>query len=205
MSIQLDHIFWMVPKEDVTHVLGAIAEFGLRESYRRNHPGQGTSNVCYCFENAFLEILWLESEEEARSPTIERTKLADRATGQANPFGIAWRGEAGLEMWDFRPPYLPGGISIPMAVASDDTALPLLFTFPGSKAPVDLPPERHGGMQVDAGLMRLEIASISAERGEGLEALAQSMEPEFQVKRGEPSVTLSLMGPKKTSKLTLPL
>ncbi|MEO1702291.1 MAG: VOC family protein [Pseudomonadota bacterium] len=205
MLIELDHLFWMLPKDDVHRVLASLSAVGLCESYRRQHPGQGTSNICYCFENAFLEILWLEDEAEARSPAIERTRLADRAMGKANPFGIAWRGDAALEMWDFEPPYLPAGVSIPMAVASDDPDLPLLFSFPGSKPPKEMPQERHGGMQASTGLATLEMAQVRCRNVRMLQAFGQMMEPGFDVAPGPPSVLLKLTGPDKRATLELPL
>ncbi|MEO1747861.1 MAG: VOC family protein [Pseudomonadota bacterium] len=204
MSIELDHIFWMVPKDDVDRVAAAMSALGLKESYRRQHPGQGTSNICYCFENAFLEILWLEDEADARSPAIARTKLADRALGQANPFGIAWRGDANVSMWDFKPPYLPKGVVIPMAVASDDHDLPLLFSFPGSKPPSEMPPDRHGGMQKEAGFERLEIAKFRCADMSIINSFSKKMVPAFQVELGAPSMTLSLAGLLKQITLDLP-
>jgi len=204
MSIELDHIFWMVPKDEVARVVAKLSALGLKESYRRQHRGQGTSNICYCFENAFLEILWLEDEAEARSPAIERTKLADRALGNANPFGIAWRGDANVPVWDFKPPYLPEGVSIPMAVASDDADLPLLFSFPGSKPPSEMPPERHGDMQKEAGFERLEITRLQCSDTHIMNPLSIKMEPVFKVEKGLPSMTLKLAGQQRHAVLDLP-
>ncbi|MEM1377033.1 MAG: VOC family protein [Pseudomonadota bacterium] len=205
MSIELDHIFWMVPKSAVTGVTERFEAIGLRESYRRAHPGQGTANVCYCFENAFLEVLWLEDESEARSPSIARTLLADRGIGQANPFGMCWRGKADLAMWDFRPTYLPDGVSIPMATLSDDPCLPLLFTFPGAKPPRDLPPKRHGGMQAEAGWSSLELISMQCGAPDDLRPVADQMAKPFIVTGGEPSCTVRFSGEADAYDLKLPL
>lgn len=198
MSIELDHIFWMVAKTDVGRVTSRLEGLGLRESYRRDHPGQGTTNVCYCFDNAFLEILWMESEADARSPAIARTLLADRGTGEANPFGLAWRGNAGLPMWDYTPPYLPKGLAIQMATANDDPLLPLMFTFSGFKPPLDLPPDRHNGMQHAAGFTRLDLTAIGATETAPLEGVADLMVPGFDIKTDEvPSLQLKLSGPQR--------
>ncbi|MEO1271293.1 MAG: hypothetical protein AAFX99_24640, partial [Myxococcota bacterium] len=67
---------------------------GLVETYRRAHPGQGTANVCYALDNAFLELLWVVDLDEALSPAIRRTGLALRSEWKRHgisPFGIAWR------------------------------------------------------------------------------------------------------------------
>ncbi|MEN0001536.1 MAG: VOC family protein [Pseudomonadota bacterium] len=197
MSIELDHIFWMVAKADADRVTARFETLGLRESYRRDHPGQGTTNICYCFDNAFLEILWLENEADARSPAIARTLLADRGTGKANPFGLAWRGDAQLPMWAFMPTYLPDGVSIQMASASDDPSLPLMFTFSGFKPPIALPPDRHNGMQHAAGFTRLDLTAIGATETAPLECMAAMMVPGFNIKAGKPFVQLKLSGPQR--------
>lgn len=202
MSIELDHVFWMMPKADVPAAAQAFETFGLRESYRRRHPGQGTANICYCFGNAFLEILWLEDEAEARSPEIARTLLAERATGTANPFGIAWRGDAGIAMWDFKPPYLPDGLSIAVAEACDDPQLPLMFSFPGSKPPGEMDPERHNGMQSHAGLDLLEIAALDGIDQPAMQEIAAAMTPPFEI---GPAVHLCFDGPAGRQTLSLPI
>jgi hypothetical protein len=54
--VELDHIFLMV-RPGALEASG-LARAGLCESFRRDHPGQGSSNLCYCFDNAHLELLW---------------------------------------------------------------------------------------------------------------------------------------------------
>jgi predicted metal-dependent HD superfamily phosphohydrolase len=159
VSTALDHLFLFVepdgPEGD------ALKRLGLAETYRRAHPGQGTANACFAFDNLFLELLWLTSEAEARSAPIARTRLWERSrwaeTG-ACPFGIAVRGDlagAGVPTWNYRPPYLPEGMAIPVATASDDPALPMVFVSPGTQAPAQWPEERKGRLQQDAGFGRV--------------------------------------------------
>jgi hypothetical protein len=62
-----------------------------------------------------------------------------RATG-ASPFGIALRAPGPprafpLTAWQYAPARLPAGMTIPVAVASDDPAQPLLFRSPGAAPP----------------------------------------------------------------------
>jgi len=80
-DLELDHIFFFVRPGG--REAGALARAGLREAYRRRHPGQGTANVCYAFDNAFLELLWVEDWDEINSPAVARTKLAERAEWQS--------------------------------------------------------------------------------------------------------------------------
>ena len=181
---EIDHVFLFVQPDGPE--IGALRRLGLTETYRRAHPGQGTANVCFAFDNLFLELLWLTSETEARSPAIARTRLWDRSrwsTSGTSPFGIALRGEkavADLSTWDYRPPYLPDGMRIPVATASDDPMLPMVFVSPGHEPPAAWPEARRGGLQqpggwstvqwIDIGLPQRTasaplLAQLSAEQG----------------------------------------
>lgn len=151
----IDHLFMFI--EPGGPEIDALQRLGLQETYSRAHPGQGTANVCFAFDNLYLELLWLTSEAEARSPAIARTRLWERSqwrTLGTCPFGMAFRGDlasAGVPTWDYQPPYLPDGMAIPVATASDDPALPMLFSFPGGAAPSEWPAERRGRLQRDVG------------------------------------------------------
>ncbi len=152
-SMEVDHIFVFVA--DHRAAAQSMAAAGLHETYRRVHHGQGTANVCYCFDNLFVELLWLTSKKDAAHPLMSRMGFLARSGlngSQYCPFGIAWRGEAiDIPVWAFSPPYLPEGIKIDVAVDSDDPAQPLMFNFPGSTAPVTWSDEKRGKLQHDAG------------------------------------------------------
>ncbi|MFD2206951.1 VOC family protein [Kiloniella antarctica] len=138
--IDIDHIFIFVdplPNEDPVEAL-RMQQAGFIESYRRDHPGQGTTNICYCFDNAYLELLWVNDEQALRRAPISNTRLADRAqwkTNNSSPFGIALRSNFPFETWDYCPPYLPEGMSIPVAQSSLDPEQPFIFKSPGGKRP----------------------------------------------------------------------
>lgn len=143
----------------------ALESLGLRESYRRDHPGQGTSNICYCFDNAFLELLWVTDPLAVSAPAIARTGLAARANWRQNgatPFGIALRGDraAPFPTWDYRPPYLPAGTSIAVAQSSSDATQPLLFVSPGNSRPDQWPDGRAGDRQRAAGLREISALEL---------------------------------------------
>ncbi len=169
--MQLDHIFLFVDDMEAAEALGR--SLGLAETYRRHHPGQGTANICYCFENAFLELLVLTNPSEAGSPAIARTGLRQRASWRelgTCPVGIAWRldrqeAPPSFATWPFRPPYLPESMHIPVAVESDDPATPLLFQSPGTAPPHDWPADRRGLLQEAAGLRRLSQVRLTSPRG----------------------------------------
>lgn len=136
MFLDLDHIFVFVESE--APEAQALREFGLTEHIRRVHEGQGTSNVIFSFDNAFLELIWVHDVTEIRSPTIAPTHLWERSQWKSNgasPFGIAVRLAEGEEhppfsCWGYQPPYIPEGHSIPIAANSEDFTEPLIFCSP---------------------------------------------------------------------------
>ena len=154
----IDHVFMFVEADGPEIAL--LEATGLVETYRRVHPGQGTRNVCYCFDNLFLELLWVDDPDAARSDPIKRTGLYERSLWRTNgacPFGIAWRQSSThptmtVPTWAFTPPYLPDGVSITVATDGDDAGQPMMFESPGSTAPADWPPEKRGALQHGAGL-----------------------------------------------------
>lgn len=165
--MELDHIFVFIDNHETAEAIGQALK--LTETYRRRRPGQGTSNICYCFDNAYLELLVMDTPEEARAPDILRTGLFARAQWPrlgTCPLGIAWRldfGEAQSHVatWPYRPAYLPTGQQIPVATESDDPLGPMLFQSPGTQAPADWPNERRGDLQNKAGFRRIVRAIIS--------------------------------------------
>lgn len=155
---ELCHLFLFV--EPDAPEARALNDLGLRESCRRAHPGQGTANICYCFDNAFLELLWVTDREEITSPAIRRTGLAERSDWRANganPFGIAVRTETTppFSTWPYRPPYVPEGHAIPVALSSDETTQPLIFVSPGNARPDRWTDGRAGERQIRARLSEI--------------------------------------------------
>ncbi|WP_448205135.1 VOC family protein [Azospirillum sp. sgz302134] len=166
-DLHLCHVFVFV--EPGAPEAAALDAAGLRPSYRRQHPGQGTANLCYCFDNAFLELLWETDADAIRGPSIARTRLAERArwreTG-ACPFGISVRTDSAgqplpFETWDFAPPYLPPGMTIPVSLDSEDPARLFLFRSPGSTRPDAWTDGRAGDRQSAAGLAEIVGVHLS--------------------------------------------
>ena len=165
--MEIDHLFAFVEPDGVE--LEYLASLGLVETYRRAHPGQGMRNIC--FDNMFLECLWVSDASEIQGDLIARTRLYERSRWRVagtNPFGIAWR-SAGTgtafdqPTWVFRPPYPPSGMSIAVCVDGDDPRQPMMFGSPGATPPTQLPLERRRDLQRSAGLgsisaIRLELA-----------------------------------------------
>jgi len=162
--MELDHVFVLIEPEGPE--LAYLRALGLTETYRRRHPGQGTENICFCFQNIFLECLWINNAEAVKSDRIVRTGLYERSqwrTRGTSPFGLAWR-QAGdtaapsMPSWAFKPPYLPAGSSIDVAIDSDDPRQPMMFQSPGGTPPDQWPAGKRGVLQQPAGLG--EVVSV---------------------------------------------
>jgi hypothetical protein len=155
--MELSHIFVFASPSDV----GILAGFGLAESFRRVHPGQGTNNVSYCFDNSYLELLFVD--DEGALGGLVRTGLLERSgwrQSRASPFGIAVRSVDDLPFatWDYRPVYLPKEVVISVDRGSDDIEQPFIFRTPGDRRPDQWTNGLAGGRQSTVGL--LEIISI---------------------------------------------
>ena len=123
MGAALDHVIVFcnpgAPEGD------ALVRAGLREGSRNAHPGQGTANRRFFFENAYLELLWVADEVEARSALASPARLWERwagRDGECCPFGIVLRPDGTprppFETEPYRPPYLPPGLAIDIAVGT---------------------------------------------------------------------------------------
>ena len=144
MALELDHLFLFAPNADAAADMLAAA--GLRPNFTRVHPGQGTTNICAYFDNAFLEILWLDGT--VMSAPSRDLGLYARGMGRGSPLGISWRGEASFDQVPYHAPYLPAGVSIPIAKDSLPVSRPLLFQSPGGTAPRDRPDGPGGQRQL---------------------------------------------------------
>ncbi|QMW21623.1 VOC family protein [Sandaracinobacteroides saxicola] len=190
----IDHIFMLIDPDGPA--IDRMNALGLVETYRRTHEGQGTRNVCYGFDNMFLELLWVDDPQAALSPPIRRTGLYDRSlwrTNDACPFGIAWRAttlaaEPAISTWAFSPPYLPDGMAIAVAEDSDDFRQPMMFRSPGSAPPIDWPPERRGDLQHGCGLGAVQeiVLTLPASLGpsDALKTIAADCQPHLTLTRG---------------------
>jgi hypothetical protein len=161
-GIRIDHIFVFVEPGGEREA-GRLAASGLAESYRRHHPGQGTANACYCFDDFYLELLWATDPAELAAPAVAPTRLLERAAWRRNgasPFGIALstvdaRMPLPFEVWGYEAPFLPPGLSLEVACASRDPRQPFLFRSPGNTRPDAWTDGRAGTCQRAAGLAEM--------------------------------------------------
>lgn len=159
--IELDHLFITTPPN--APGIDEVLSIGLIEGSGNVHPGQGTANQRIFFRNTMLEFLWLTSAEEALSPPIRRTHLRERCDPNhpACPFGLCFRATAEqpdklpFETWPFRPPYLPEGVSIPVATNSNVLHEPMVFYLPFGGRPDAKSPEKQEPLDHPAGLREI--------------------------------------------------
>jgi hypothetical protein len=158
--VELDHVFVCVAPE--APEADTLAAFGLVEGTPNTHPGQGTANRRFYFRNAMLELVWVEHEDETRSPIVAPTNLWERwryrETG-FSPFGICLRPVASgnalpFETWPYRPPYLPSGMQIDVATGTSKGE-PLLFAAPISRRPDSVAAEHRQPLDHPAGFAEI--------------------------------------------------
>lgn len=139
MSLELDHVFILVsegaPEAD------KLIEFGFSEGEPNTHPGQGTSNRRFFFNNMMLELLWVSNIDEAKSELTKPTMLWERWNGRNNtsPFGIIFKPSNGgvpFENWEYKPKYLPDGISFLVGNNSGILNEPIIFIMPNRGRPI---------------------------------------------------------------------
>jgi hypothetical protein len=164
--LDLDHVFVFVEPGGGA-ARSRLEASGLRPTYERRHEGQGTANVCYAFDNAYLELLWVDDAPRLAGPAFRRTGLWPRAewrTTGACPFGICVRSEPAFPFpgWLWSPPYLPPGLYVEVAQASADPDVPFLFRFPGATRPDTWPEARAKGCQRAAGLAAITGLHLAA-------------------------------------------
>jgi hypothetical protein len=172
-GLEIDHVFLFVDAGG--DEIRRMARLGFTENSRRAHAGQGTANAIYCFDNAYLELLWVDDAAAVERPPASKARLGERARWRAHggsPFGLAWRAAPPdspfpFPCWDYAGPAFPAGMTIPVADSSGDLRQPFLFLSPGDKPPKDWTDERAGTRQREAGHaemdgLRLELPAATA-------------------------------------------
>jgi hypothetical protein len=186
MPLQLDHVFLCT--DPGAPEAESLIRFGLVEGAPNRHPGQGTANRRFFFQNAFLELLWVEDPAESQSDAVRRTGLWDRWSNRAlgaSPFGVCLRpadsplGQPPFPAWEYRPPYLPGPLAIHMATDSPSSTRPLLFFIAFGQPPTAHEPARRQPLAHPAGLRALTELVIASTDRDGAES-AQSRAVEQQ-------------------------
>jgi Glyoxalase-like domain len=139
---ELDHIF--ICTDVNAPAAQRLIDFGLLEGRSNTHPGQGTTNRCFFFQNAMLELLWVHDPVEAQTHLTQPTRLWERwrdhglrdeviCAHSSSPFGIALRpmqpNDSLLPFagWHYKPTYLPNSLAFWIGDNSDNISEPMLF------------------------------------------------------------------------------
>jgi len=146
MNIQLDHVF-IFSKPDAKEA-DKLLTAGCQESESNKHPGQGTQNRRFYFNNLMLEFLWICNEQEVRSQLTAPTRLWERANSKQSaycPFGLAFRATENnpepevctFPAWQYKPVFLPESASIFIAENDHKPQEPMIFYthFPATNKP----------------------------------------------------------------------
>lgn len=202
-ELELDHLFVFVDPAETKPgggVFERLASLGLEPSFTRRHVGQGTENLCYAFDNAYLELLFVVDEGELMSSPLGRANFPDRSAWRrtgASPFGIACRGDLPGERWNYRNADFPPGISIAVSAESDDATMPFVFSSPGKAPPIAWSDGRAGRRQVAAGVTQLSLERLTLPRlpvaGGALDGFHRAgLVQVLEIAKGEPELIVGL-------------
>jgi hypothetical protein len=171
---------------------------GFVEGSPNTHPGQGTANRRFFFENFMLELVWVADAAEAQNERTRRTRLWERCqskNGQVSPFGIVFRSTstpaapAPFVTWSYTPLYLPPDLAM---LVADGTTLnePDLFYLPFLKSgmarrsePTAHAPPIRRIRAVSVGLRRRNALSPASQRAQehGLVNYFEAQQPLLEI------------------------
>jgi hypothetical protein len=142
--VELDHVF-IVVTPGATAEMAALRSAGLTlDSEPSRHEGQGTASVAVFFENAYLELIWVDSSvavdpEHASTSQWFRNAEAWRTNGRS-PFGLGLRRLPG-DTADLPVPvqletaaWLPADAAYELLHQPSDTLAADFFVVPASTA-----------------------------------------------------------------------
>lgn len=135
-DMELDHIFIFTPKPG--NEADCLVESGLVEGPGNKHPGQGTANRRFFFKNCYLEILWVENEEELMSEQVAPSMLWQRSgtnIKKASPFGLCLSNTIDTNpvfknAIKYNPPYFSGDMTIDVIANINAPGYPWVFRLP---------------------------------------------------------------------------
>ncbi len=102
-----------------------------------------------------------------------RRRLRPRRWPRRRRFGPRWHSRPGapgsglapFDAWDYRPPYLPSGMSIRVAANSDRLAEPLIFVVPEAVPPEAYPQSARQPLTQPNGVDRITRLTITTTAG----------------------------------------
>jgi len=137
--MEIDHLF--ICSENNADIADILVQNGFLEGKPNHHPGQGTANRRFFFNNMFLEFIYLEDKGlipqfAKATPSLDiLLRLTDQER-RYSPFGVGCRpripGESvPFPHWCYQPSYLPDGCSIEVGIAMPNEPLWFFLAFSG--------------------------------------------------------------------------
>lgn len=135
MELELDHFFILTDKPEAAGDL--LVALGLKESFSRDHQGQGTSNRRFEFSNGMLELLYVRDRDEAKNGPAKNLNFPIRVKSDtASPFGIILNRINGADTkmpykgWTYQPDYFEPPMAFHVGSNSDILDEPLCIYVP---------------------------------------------------------------------------
>ncbi|NRA67017.1 MAG: VOC family protein [Pseudobacteriovorax sp.] len=114
--MEIDHYFIATSNPD--SLAESLIQAGFHEGRNNTHPGQGTANRCFFFQQTYLEILF-PTNEKVKNPEVDTLlHLGQRIASKACPFGLCLRNKPNDSMT--RPPF-PFDVYDPQYFEGDKT------------------------------------------------------------------------------------
>ncbi len=159
MKLELDHFFVIVDPNG--KVADLLLKFGMKESFCRDHPGQGTSNRRFELSNSMFEIIWVRDADEANNGPGKELKFVERyKRHDASPFGIVLNRKCAADSgtpfdgWTYQPDYFEYPMSFHVGANSCNLLEPLCIYVPFLN-----PPSRKAEQGIFRSLSNIKITT----------------------------------------------
>jgi hypothetical protein len=164
-AFEIDHVF--IGTDSPESAIGLLGASGFQFGSPRVHKGQGTFGTFAFLDNAYIELLGMDSESEIGCEVVSPLNLRERIGwrgADACPFGFALRPMAAeslsVPVWDYKAPYLPPGAGFPIVTPKNSAHEPLVFVSINSKPPMDWPEGRRPPLRHRDSRWRLTRAAL---------------------------------------------
>ena len=156
MTLRIDHFFILC--EPGAPEAKQLVEAGFVEGAPNVHPGQGTANRRFFFDDTGLELLYVSDRSEALSGPGKDLRIVQRSeSASASPFGIvvdAGAAEPPFDTWEYWPEYFDGRHFFNVGKNSSQIDEPLCVCMPADIEPLERPRSDNPGLL----LTSLEVA-----------------------------------------------
>lgn len=164
--MEFDHLFICVDKP--ASEAEQLIAFGLVEGASNCHPGQGTENRRFFFQNTFIELLFVVDRGELNSDLTKPTKLSERFPVRADnvsPFGLCFRPAAEnskvpFPSCSYQPQYLPEHLDV--KVAQSPSSEPMWFYLSFGSRPDSVSGDKRQPLVHDCGFKNITSVSVCA-------------------------------------------